>query len=703
MPGSNRTDRLRRPFSILSIVLILSFAALASAQQSVPVATVKTYQDSNGWKLLVNGESYYVKGVVWGYTPAGENYAYDLWSKPDDYIKKVLDYDCALMKAAGVNTIRSFFNTPPKWVEYIYTKYGIMTIVNHLAGRYGYQIDGVWHPHTDYSDQRTREVIKNDFLDVVRKFKNTPGVLMFALGNENNYGLEWASSDIENLPVGERQQEKAKFLYSLYNEIVVESKKIDSNHPYTIVNGDIQYIDLIAETCKDIDVLGSNAYRGRSFTSLWQDVKTKLDKPVLFMEFGSDAFNARTDEEDQTAQADILKAQWQEIYSKSYGNGAEGNAIGGCVFEWRDEWWKYLQTENLFIHDRNASWSNGGYPFDYVEGENNMNEEWYGIMQLGRPNKDGVSEAYPRMAYYVLQELWKIDPYRQDKKEINSGIEKIDMQRLALESDVRSMKQTKKRDESFYLSGGSLKAEFVVGGKENAIHEKGKDALNFSNGEMIFLDFGFRPSSMLTGDFSVNLINDIANKEMEIFYGRSRDKRSAEIYSFNSTLKLDSSDVTAFYHTPRYHWGYEGDFYGLLRETTDIKGMDIWDAKAPFGTEITGKKGLDGLKIVFGPEVYWGANPKVIAKYNFGTDHFKYSIIHSEDIARTSTSSTGTSATEKATRASTFYVKSDIIANTTIELGVISAGSEKIGDEYNYFDRGNIIYPKNGSCPDFTP
>ena len=339
MPGSERTYHIKWLFIFMALTLMTCPVTKAAAGDSATTATIKTYQDDKGWKLLVNGESYFVKGVVWGYTPIGETYSYNLWSKPDEQIKKVLDYDCILMKAAGINTIRSFFNTPPKWIEYIYTKYGIMTIVNHMAGRYGFQVDGAWHSQTDYSDPRTRESIKKEILDQVRKFKDTPGILMIALGNENNYGLEWSSNfEIENLPDGERHRAKARFLYSMYNEIIAEGKKIDTNRLFTIVNGDIQYLDLIAEQCTEIDVLGVNSYRGKSFTGLWKDVREKLNKPVLFMEFGSDAYNAKTDQEDQAAQAEILRANWLEIYSKSYGKGAEGNAIGGSVFEWRDEW-----------------------------------------------------------------------------------------------------------------------------------------------------------------------------------------------------------------------------------------------------------------------------------------------------------------------------------------------------------------------------
>ena len=61
-----------------------------------------------------------------------------------------------------------------------------------------------WVPFTDYSDELTRATLKTDVLEIVERYKNTPGVLMFALGNESNYGLSWSSFEIENLPEGEQ-------------------------------------------------------------------------------------------------------------------------------------------------------------------------------------------------------------------------------------------------------------------------------------------------------------------------------------------------------------------------------------------------------------------------------------------------------------------------------------------------------------------
>jgi hypothetical protein len=712
------------------LVVCVSFVGHAFASD-----VVATYKDENGWKLQVNGNDFYVKGVVWGYAPRNENFSYDLWGKPDDFVRKVLDYEFSLLKEAGVNAFRSFNFMPPKWVTYVYREYGIMVAINPLVGRYGTFVNGKYVEFTDYSDPLTRASLIKETLEIIEQYKDVPGVLMFALGNESNYGLSWKSFEIENLPVGEQNTAKALYLYSLFNEIMAAGKKIAPNHPFTIVNGDLQYIDLIAELCPELDLLGVNAYRGKSFTGLWAEVDEKLDLPVLFFEFGSDAYNSRTGQEDQLNQALIIKEQWREMYHKSYGNGEEGNSIGGFQFEWRDEWWKYLQDERLDIHDTNASWANGGYPHDYVEGRNNMNEEWWGIASLGTQNSDGIYEAIPRMAYDVLTEVWKIDPYTYKKVAINQSFDDLNMDYLELKSDVRALKnESGEKRKALFLTGGSISVEGALKGTENDIDELGDAGDEFTDGQMAFIDFGFAPTERIDGQFTVNVLGNVTNLQpMEFQYGdrgqpltvvtienlpeiegddeivfqRDLDDRERiEIYDFSGTYRGDNVDIEAFYHTPRYHWKYEGDFYGLILEATDIQGSDIWNAKAPFGVEFAGKGAFEGLKVVGGPEVYWGANPKFVVKYQsqfnkllpfLGDSLFgdtEYAVMYSEDVARQGTGAQATQATIRENRQATLYTKTSFTDDLSLELGGIIASTDRIDEEYTRVEGDNVILDK---------
>lgn len=200
-------------------------------------------------------------------------------------------------------------------------------------------------------------------------------------------------------------------MYKLMNTAAIKMKSINAALPVAICNGDVLFIDVIADECKDVDIFGINMYRGVSFGDVFQVVKDKLNKPILFTEFGADAFSAIDNKEDQKSQAYFDLGNWKEIYQNAAGLGKVGNAIGGFTFQFSDGWWKFGQTKNLNVHDNNASWANGAYRFDYKVGENNMNEEWFGICAKGPTNTRGLYELYPRAAFYALKEAHKINPY----------------------------------------------------------------------------------------------------------------------------------------------------------------------------------------------------------------------------------------------------------------------------------------------------
>ena len=358
---------------------------------------VRVHRDSRGWTLRVDGEDLLVRGMNWDYFPIGTNYNYSLWSQTDEFIQEALDYEMSLMQAMGVNAIRVYVGIPAKWITYIYENYGIFTVLNHPMGRYGHNIDGAYIAPTNYADARTREVLLEEWRELIASYKDVPGLLMWLLGNENNYGLYWSSNEIEDLPEARQGDARAVFLYSLMGEAVDAAHEIDTGHPVALANGDLGFIELIKEHCPNLDIMGSNVYRGRSSRDLFQRVADELELPFFYTEFGSDAYNAREGREDDLAQADINLALWQEVYEHTAGHGRANNAIGGLHFQWSDGWWKYRQTENLDVHDETASWANDTYPFDFVEGENNMNEEWFGICAKGQIQqpRDSIG-LYPR-------------------------------------------------------------------------------------------------------------------------------------------------------------------------------------------------------------------------------------------------------------------------------------------------------------------
>lgn len=398
------------------IILKSIIASLLLGITSISQAdTIEVREDADGWRLLVDGQPLMVNGMNWDYFPIGTNYEYIIWEESDEFIKKALDDEMSLLENMGVNAIRVYTGIPARWIEFIYENYGIYTMLNHSFGRYGLMIDGEWVGNTEYSDPRVHEILLSEVAELAEEYKGTKGLLLYLLGNENNYGLFWGGAETEDVPEDTPHfRERARSMYQLFNEGAVAIKNIDDQRPVAFANGDLLFLDIIVEEMPDIDIFGSNVYRGVSFTDFYERVKNEYGKPILLTEFGADAYNAKEDREDQECQAYYKLGNWKEIYQNAAGMGQSGNSLGGFTFQFSDGWWKYGQTEYLDVHNTEATWANAAYACDFVEGENNMNEEWFGIMTKGHTTETGHYPLFPRASYYALKEAHQFDPYDVD-------------------------------------------------------------------------------------------------------------------------------------------------------------------------------------------------------------------------------------------------------------------------------------------------
>ncbi|MBD3179252.1 MAG: glycosidase, partial [Candidatus Latescibacteria bacterium] len=701
---SAKTNLLGRIAAVICMVLLLSPVVLEAAGSG----KARVVKDMEGVRLQVDGEDFMVFGMNWDYFPIGTNYLFSIWEKPDEFIIEALDREMPLLKEMGVNVIRQYVGIPPRWVEYIYEKYGIYTIVNHPVGRYGYTLGGVWIPSVDYSDGRFREAVKEEILQMAEQFRGVPGMLMYLLGNENNYGLHWTSVEAEALPEGERDDARAGYLYSLYQEIIDEIKNREPDRLVGIVNGDLQYLDIIAQECSSLDVFGTNVYRGISARDLFARVKKELGVPVMFTEFGADAWNEKEMREDQVMQAKYLKGQWKEIYQMSSGKGRVGNAIGGLIFQWTDGWWKFGQDSRLDIHDTNASWPNDAYPEDYVEGANNMNEEWWGIAAKGPTDKRGLYEVYPRAAYYVLKKAFTLDPYARgtDLAKIEKHFDSVNIRWMAVEA--RSDKAALLAEEHDMVQLSNVRVEYETyntGGERISTPERAASSASdypafqgFDHMQSAFVEFRGQPSAAVTGELSVNILGNVpVNPIDEIFYenrGRPVQVKDADgenlevldlqrVKIYKGTVSWDSSwfRLDGFYREGHLHWQHEGDFFGLYRDAYYGENIDIYNGEAPVGMELTGKRDLSGWKLAFGPQLWWGANPAVLIKYRRDVGPFEMTSIYQEDLTRQSSITSSYAIPLPETRKFTVAVKASR-GSAVLELGGIVSGSPRIDETF---------------------
>lgn len=710
---------LRTLITVTCLLCALSFLkAETHTQTETTGQKVEVITTVDGYRLSIDGMPIFINGMNWDYFPIGTNYNYSLWNQPDDLIKSALDEEMALLKNMGVNAVRLYTGVPAKWIQYIYENHGIFTMLNHSFGRYGLSIDGNWYPNTDYSNPKVRAQLLQDATDMVKEYQNTPGLLVFLLGNENNYGLFWRGAETEDIPIQNRQSTKdAHHLYKLFNEAAVAMKGISSTHPVAMCNGDLLFLDIIAQECPDVDIFGINAYRGLTFTDLFDRVKKEYNKPIILTEFGSDAFNAIENQEDQTYQAEVLISNWKHIYSNADGMGHNNNVLGGFTFQFSDGWWKTGQTKELDIHNTQASWSNGGYQNDFMDGENNMNEEWFGICAKGPTNEKGTYQLYPRAAYYALQQVHAINPYSPSGIQVLSQFESISAMNATLKArgDKAALQSTDagklylsdlQANFNTYYTGGFLTSTPATANANTTTYPSNQ---GFDHMQSFNVGITAKPAPNMRANVQFNILGNVATNPIdEVFYenrGRPitvqtsngpaqvRSNNRIQLYRASYTWDANYFKLEGFYRTGHYHWGYEGDFFGLYPEANYGPNIDIYNGNAPSGFEFEGKKMIKGLKVAFGPELWWGANPAFLVKYSKKLMGMDVTGIYHEDLTQRNNLQSSFAVPVPKTRRATLVVSKEL-EHLTVDVGGIWGGQplngrtfQIISEEVVYEDR----------------
>lgn len=213
----------------LAVTLLIAPAAL----KPVPA---KIQPQDDGFVLLRDGKPYTVKGVGLGNGP----------------IPLLVEYGANSVRTWGVEQLEEILP---------------------LAEKHGFTVcAGIWIQHTeamDYNDATLVERQKQEALAAIRKYKDHPSLLFWAVGNEA-HGF------------GDKYNPK---VYQAINDIVREGKKIDPNHPFITVNADLSRIEDLNKFATDVDAIGFNTYGGAfSIADRYREAGGK--KPILLTEFG---------------------------------------------------------------------------------------------------------------------------------------------------------------------------------------------------------------------------------------------------------------------------------------------------------------------------------------------------------------------------------------------------------------------------------
>jgi len=374
---------------------------------------VDLVQYKNGhWQLRVEGKPYIIKGIAYSPSKIGQSpddgtledwmqadynqnkkidAAYDSWV--DKNCNDVQDADepsvgdFQLLKEMGCNTVRLYHHASNKaLLKDLYNKYGIMVIMGDLLGAYTVGSGASWYEGTDYENPEHRENMIRSVKEMVEEFKDEEYILFWMLGNENNYG------------VANNAKKKPDSYYKFVDEVARIIKSMDRDHPVAVCSGDLLFLDVFGKYAKEVDIYGSNVYRGGyGFgKNFWEDVKEVYGKPIIITEYGCPGYmEGKPKEVAEEKQAEYLKACWEDIAYNSAGGRGVGNSIGGILFEWVDEWWKAYEPS---IHDTESNWA-GPFP----DGWNY--EEWLGIVGQGKGGNSPFLRQLKK-AYFVYKEIW---------------------------------------------------------------------------------------------------------------------------------------------------------------------------------------------------------------------------------------------------------------------------------------------------------
>ena len=345
-------------------------------------------------QLLVSGNPFTIKGVVYSPVPIGDDPG--TMAPYGDYMtinyNVIYNRDLPLLRQMGANTLRLL-----SWDD-IADHHDFLDNAYNGGVQPIYVIAGYWiNPGQNIDPQspnNVRQQLKTSFRAMVAAYKNHPAILMWALGNDlndvSNYG-----GNLNNL-------------FSLINEMAAEAHAEEGGayHPVTVALTDKNLASTIAAydaTLPSLDVWGANVYRGNTFGTLFSDFKAASAKPLVILEYGIDAFdNVNGDEYENTGVAyqDIYAwALWKEIKANP------GVCVGGSIMEYSDEWWKGKYSTDQVCPDLNPAVHSTCGAAESYSPDGYDNEEWWGIMRT-RQNASGPDTMEMRAVYYTLQELW---------------------------------------------------------------------------------------------------------------------------------------------------------------------------------------------------------------------------------------------------------------------------------------------------------
>lgn len=238
-------------------------------------------------------EKFLIRGVTYGTFAPNDQGGYPA--------REQLAIDFALMRAANINTLR-IYTEPPRYLLDEAEAHGLKVIVG-LA----------WMQHVCFlDDEALADSIRRSVRESVRRVKDHPALLAFAIGNEIPATIvRWHGKEaIES------------FLHDLYRDVKDEAPAALCtyvNFPPT------DYLDLPFLDFVCFNVFLHEVADFRSYMAKLQHIAG--NRPLVLSEVGMDSVR-----EGEEKQASFLTSHTRAAFA--------GGAAGVCVFAFTDDWWR---------------------------------------------------------------------------------------------------------------------------------------------------------------------------------------------------------------------------------------------------------------------------------------------------------------------------------------------------------------------------
>lgn len=378
----------------LAFIVIICVLLCASKNSFASQSTIKV----SNRQLLVDGVPFIMKGVC--YNPVRKGEAEEngsLIANPKSEDLCVIEKDFKMMREAGINTIRTYTPILDRQILNLLSKYKLKTIVPVFS-------------------HYPRDTVVETAL-IINALKNEPSTLIWEIGNEwdlNHFythdSTKWRlahlchpTSDeaiinkiLSGAPVSQELSGQEEM--DIIRNLVLVIKEQDNNHPISTNILDPNRIvsnpnPTDYNTLSDlVDLYGINVYDWLSFGARFAFWAQLSSKPYYVGEFGADSWNQNSNSYDPSSQKEADKALLGEITSNLSATNQNNILVGGCIFEWNDEWWKD-PTGSPYTHDTNGFRLDEGGPFP----DHSFTEEWWGIVDI---------ERNPRSAYFAIKSLY---------------------------------------------------------------------------------------------------------------------------------------------------------------------------------------------------------------------------------------------------------------------------------------------------------